>query len=349
MQVELDFKTARMRYTAFIPLLFIGGLVFYKWNAAIVAIQKVWSAGVMSARPDVVSFGGGAALAAAGRILNYFVVIWPALVFGILISAAVRAFVPAEWFARRLAGRLGAQFVSGAAGAPLMLCSCCVVSVFTAVYERSLRLGPSLAIMLASPALNPAALVLTFMLFAPKIAIARLLMAAPAVFLSGFLIEHLFPKHAAAAVLTNVSSPVDSVHGFGEAASRFNRSLIDVVVRTIPALVIGVIGSMLLIEYLPKELLASNDFRSLAVLVTASISVPIALPTFFEIPLALGIIAAGGPIGAAAALLFAGPVINLPSLLALARLTNWKIAATLAGFVWFIAVLGGLILNLIAV
>ena len=51
---------------------------------------------------------------------------------------------------------------------------------------------------------------------------------------------------------------------------------------------------MLLIEYVPADLLASNHFRSFAVIVVASIAVPIALPTFFEIPLALGIIAAGG-------------------------------------------------------
>jgi len=48
------------------------------------------------------------------------------------------------------------------AGAPLMLCSCCVAPIFTGVYERSARLGPSLGLMLAAPALNPAALILTF-------------------------------------------------------------------------------------------------------------------------------------------------------------------------------------------
>src|SRR5206468_6628973 len=126
---------------------------------------------------------------------------------------------------------------------------------------------------------------------------------------------------------------------------RFLHSLFDVVIRTIPALILGVICSMLLIEYVPRELLASANFRLFAVIATASIAVPIALPTFFEIPLALGLLVAGAPVGAAAAVLFAGPVINLPSLLALARSTNWKIATTLAVLIWIIAVVGGLILN----
>ena len=339
MKAELQVKTLDVRYTLLVPLVFAAGLIFYKWNAARLVIQKVWSSGTMSARPDVVSFGGVTATAAAGHALNYFVVIWPALAFGILISAAVRAYVPAEWFARRLRGKtLGTQLVSGVAGAPLMLCSCCVASVFSTVYERSRRLAPSLAIMLASPALNPAALVLTFLLFAPKLAAARLLMAVPAVFLSGIVIEKLFPTHMADAA----PAPSD------ERAIGFGQSLIDVVKRTVPALVVGVICSMLLIEYLPKDLLASSNFRFLAVVVTASVAVPIALPTFFEIPLALGLIAAGAPVGAAGVLLFAGPIINLPSLLALAKSTNWKIATSLAVLIWIIAVFGGLVLNQVA-
>ena len=136
-----------------------------------------------------------------------------------------------------------------------MLCSCCVVSVFSAVYERSSRLGPSIAMMLGSPALNPAALVLTFLLFAPKIALARLLMAAPAVFLSGLMIEGLFGDRAAPFVLKKEYTPLS-----------FGRALMEIAIRTIPLLLIGVIASMLLIEYLPSNLFASSSFRSLAVI-----------------------------------------------------------------------------------
>src|SRR5262249_59099751 len=120
---------------------------------------------------------------------------------GIGISGCCRACEADDWFLRPLTGKLGAQVLSGVAGAQLMRCSCCVVSVFSTVYERSLRLGPSLAIMLASPALNPAALFLTFLLFAPKVAAARLLMAVPVVFLSGVVIERLFPNYSASFVL----------------------------------------------------------------------------------------------------------------------------------------------------
>src|SRR5262249_4616539 len=98
MPVQIDVQPTRLLYTVFVPILFIAGLIVYKGNSAIITIQKIRSTGVMAARPEVVSFGGGAVLAAAERTYNYFGVIWAALVFGILFCGAVRSFVPSDWF-----------------------------------------------------------------------------------------------------------------------------------------------------------------------------------------------------------------------------------------------------------
>jgi uncharacterized membrane protein YraQ (UPF0718 family) len=327
-------------------VLIVAGLIAYKWRAARITIHKVALSGALSIRADVVSFGGSAGLvAAAERSVHYFVAIWPALLFGILIGAAVRAFVPADWLARVLSARtLLTQLKAGAAGAPLMLCSCCVAPVFTAVYERSSRLGPSLAIMLAAPSLNPAALALTCMLFAPKVAAGRFLMAAAAVFLGSIVIEHLF-RGSNLASLPGRRPHEEVPAGWRQASSILSRSLIHMLVRTMPALFLGIVGSSLLTQYVPKELFGSASFSALVVIATAAVAVLLAVPTFFEIPLALGLLAAGAPQGAAAALLFAAPAINLPSLLALARSTSWKVAASLALFIWVIAITGGLLLS----
>jgi len=102
---------------------------------------------------------------------------------------------------------------------------------------------------------------------------------------------------------------------------------------------------MFLAAYVPTQFLSSNSGAFLVVAATAFFSVLVALPTFFEIPLALGLLAAGAPPGAAAALLFAGPAVNLPSLLTVAKATNWKIGGTIAAFIWTIAVVGGLVLR----
>jgi uncharacterized membrane protein YraQ (UPF0718 family) len=118
-----------------------------------------------------------------------------------------------------------------------------------------------------------------------------------------------------------------------------------IVVQTVPVLAIGIIGSMMIVQYVPPDLMSSTAFRALVIVVVATVAVPLALPTFFEIPLALGLIAAGAPAGAALALLFAGPAVNLPSLLTLASVTSWKISLALALAIWAAAVCGGLVIG----
>jgi hypothetical protein len=126
-------------------LVTVGGLVAYKATGSLAVIGKVQATGALKPRFDLLAAG------AFERTLSYFNTVWPALLFGVVISGAVRAFVSPRWLAGLFGGgRVRSQLVAGLAGAPLMLCSCCVAPVFTSVYERSSRLAPSLALMLAA-------------------------------------------------------------------------------------------------------------------------------------------------------------------------------------------------------
>src|SRR5438132_10945910 len=158
-------STTRAFYLGLPVLVIVGALIAYKSSAALAVIGKVSATGVFKPRGNVIPRVGASDAGVLTRTLNYFLVIWPALVFGILISAAVSTFVSPQWLSRLIGRRsLRSQAIAGLAGAPLMLCSCCVAPIFTGVYERSARLGPSLGLLLAAPALNPAALILTFIL-----------------------------------------------------------------------------------------------------------------------------------------------------------------------------------------
>jgi len=281
-----------------VPLLFAAGLIFYKTRTSLAVLRAVWTTGVIASRPEVVSLGyAGAAVDALHRSLNYFVVIWPALAFGILISAAVRAYVPPDVWKRMLAVRgTTSQLRAGLAGTPLMLCSCCVAPIFGAVYESSTRLAPALTLMLASPALNPAALALTFMLFGPAVGAMRLILSIAAVAVIGPSVELLFPRVQVAPTLEPSNS---------SRQEPFGRALYTVVMRTVPALAAGLLVSMFLVQSLPASAFAGSAPRIVAILFVATLAVPLALPTFLEIPLALSLLSAGLPAGAAVALLFA--------------------------------------------
>src|SRR5205823_1288959 len=105
-------------------------------------------------------------------------------------------------------------------------------------------------------------------------------------------------------------------------------------------IVAGVLLSSLLLPYATR---LSAIGGALAVVVVALASTLVALPTFFEIPIALLLLQIGAPPGAAVALLVAGPIVNLPSLLVLARETSARVAVQVGVGVWTVASLLGLV------
>lgn len=329
-------------YVAVFLLVIIGALVTYKASAALVVLEKTQNSGTFQPRTNVLPLPGTSLqLNALQRSINYFLVIGPALIFGILISGTARVLISPRQWARLLGdGHVRPLIVAGAAGVPLMLCSCCVAPIFSSMYERSSRLGPSLATVLAAPSLNPFALVLTFMLFGSRIGIARLAMAIPVVFLTATLVERLFVSKLKACPIASEASDQPSL-------LVLVRSWARVALRTVPLIAGGVLISMLVARWLPAGAFDSTGAKIFVVFAVAVVAVPLAMPTFFEIPLALILLSAGAPPAAAVAMLIAGPAINLPSLLTIGRATNWKVASIVALSVLLLALAGGLLVNLI--
>src|SRR5437016_11484258 len=254
-------------------LVIVGALIAYKGSTALGVIGKVSATGVITPRGNVIPRVGASDAGVLTRTLNYFLVIWPALLFGILISAAVSTFVSPQWLSRLLGRRsLRSQVFAGLAGAPLMLCSCCVAPIFTGVYERSARLGPSLGLMLAAPALNPAALILTFMLFDYKVGLVRLGAGITAVLFTGMIADKVLGK-------TEVHCDVDDWPTEGRPADFFHflRSCARVATRLLPVIIIGVVVSMIIAQMIPSHTFASPGAKILSVAVVAAVAVPLAL------------------------------------------------------------------------
>ena len=324
-----------------VVLVLVGGLIAYKAAASLEVLQSAARTGAFHSHHPLVlgEFTGATGLLT--RSASYLAIIWPALLFGILISGAVRTLVSPRWLAERFGhgGSFCAHVAAGTAGVPLMLCSCCVAPIFTTVYERCRRLGHSLGVMLAAPSLNPAALALTFMFFAPRVAWARLMLALAAVFVgTAFTTRIVEPS------LVGSTPRPGAVADEGDfLVAAFLRSCLHVTARTLPLIVVGIVAAMAIADFVPLATVGSPLATGLAVALAAFIAVPIALPTFFEVPLALTLLGAGAPAGAAVAVLFAGPAVNLPSLLTIAHATSWKVSVTVAAMIWTLAVIGGLL------
>jgi uncharacterized membrane protein YraQ (UPF0718 family) len=346
-----SFQTTRNRlrvsYSVILLAALITGLIGYKGYSGLSKLHQVHTSGTLELRDDVLRTSlGSAKFGFLTRSVEYLQIVWPALLFGILIAAGVHAFVSPAWFVGLGEGALREQVAAAMVGTPLMLCSCCASPLFAATYDRSRRLSPSLALMLASPGMNPASLALCFMLFPTRLAAARVVMTLVAVLLASALPD-LLVRGASRPNYPTLNMPVAEPKTFGlrELLATYLRSCGHIAIRTIPLLVLGTLVAMLIPSRLLAQTFASTGGDLVVIALVALFALPLALPSFFEIPLALSILAAGAPLGAAAAVLFAGPIVNLPSLLVVGRNAGWKVSALLASSVWVIAFLGGLVLH----
>jgi uncharacterized protein len=345
---ERSSSRLRVIYSTILLAAHIIGLVGYKGYSGFSKLQQVRASGTLEIRDDLFRTGQGST---KFRFLvlsvKYLQIVWPALLFGVLTAAGVRAFVSPTRLARVLGeGAVRAQIAAAMAGTPLMLCSCCASPLFSATYERSRRLSPSLALMLAAPGMNPASVALCFMLFPTRVVAARVIMTLAAVFFASRLPDLLVlgtsPPNNSLADALAVRSEAFGSRGL---LSTYLRSCGHVAIRTIPLIVLGTMVAMLIPNLPRAQTFASMGGGTVIIALAALLAVPVALPSFFEIPLAFSILAAGAPLGAVAAVIFAGPIVNLPSLLVVGRHAGWKVSASLASSVWAIAFVGGLALN----
>jgi hypothetical protein len=325
---------------AVVLLSVVGALVTYKATASLGAVAAVTETGALPPRVPWIDTGGvGRVLRPLAATANYVGRVWIALLFGVLIAAAVRAFVPARWFDRALGGGARGLVAGGLLGAPLMLCSCCVAPVFDGVYRRTGRLAPALALLTASPALNPFAIAITFLLFPASMGVTRLVGAAALVFVASAWVARVAGETPDATACAAGGKPEPAT--MGEALRAFLASARDLSLRTVPVILLGVLISLAFADLVPLSGLAGTG-RVLAIALVALVAVPLALPTFAELPLGAALLAAGAPPGAVVALLVAGPSINLPSLLTIRSRTSGRAALAVAASVAAIAFLAGL-------
>ncbi len=128
-------------------------------------------------QPLLVSSLDTAALKAATTVFLAIVIqALPFLVLGVVLSAAITAFVPVTFWQRALPKRPAmAVGVAGCAGAVVPGCECGSVPVAGALMARGVAPAAALAFLLSSPAINPVVIVSTFVAFPgqPMMAVAR--------------------------------------------------------------------------------------------------------------------------------------------------------------------------------
>ncbi|GAB3499723.1 permease [Nocardiopsis coralliicola] len=135
-------------------------------------------------------FGSEAFLAWATVFTAISLQAMPFLVFGVALSAALTAFVPAGFY-RRLFPRNAAAAVpvAGVSGMVLPGCECASVPIAGGLMKRGVAPAAALTFLLAAPAINPIVLIATAVAFPgrPEVWIARLVASLAAAVVIGWI------------------------------------------------------------------------------------------------------------------------------------------------------------------
>lgn len=322
-------------------LILVAGLLWAKWlpyelKAHTLAETGTWegkaifgAAGAPGAAP---SFQG-----AFDFTIAYLTAVWKAALVALLVAAALESLVPRRWLLRVLNRKTTwGQGMSGALLAlPSMMCSCCTAPVAIGLRRSGAPAGATMAYWLANPLLNPAVLVFLGLTMTWPFVTTRAIVGIVVVLIAAVLVSRRF---STVEIETPQALPEDP-RTWGEMLTRFGKTLGRYLVILVPEYVILVLLVGLFSGWLSDFAGLTQNAGWVGLLLVGMIGAALVIPTGGEIPVIVGLTAAGASYGVAGVLLITLPALSIPSIIMVAR--HFGARATLLVTGWVIV--GGLL------
>lgn len=281
------------------------------------------------------------------------------IVVSLFVGGMIHEFLPTARL-RDAMHRSGVYGVLGAVGlgALLPICSCGVIPLAVSFYLSRVRLAAVMAFAVATPVINPAAVILSYALLGPQLTLAYVVFGLVAPFLIGYFVEQ-----GSGARMTPVAARLEPCCASGachaaqpaetpRAAQRFGRALRWGFAELGPTLGlyigVGVILAAVLTVALPADWIgrylgASAPFTSL--LLVALFGASIYVCAVAHIPLVAALLASGAGPGAAIVFLVTGAATNLPEFFALQRVLGTRAVLRYVGGLIGLSLLAGTLVN----
>ncbi|MFV2197747.1 permease [Nocardiopsis sp. LOL_012] len=268
----------------------------------------------------------------------------PFLVFGVALSAALTAFVPASAYQRFFPSRPGAAVpVAGLSGALLPGCECASVPIAGSLVKRGVAPAAALTFLLAAPAINPVVMIATAVAFAgqPEVVLARFAASLAASVVIGWIWVRF-----GRADWIRLPAPT---HAVGTARWLvFRDSMLHDMMHAGGYLVVGAAAAASLNIMIPREwLLAVADTPVVSVLVMAALAILLSVCSEADAFVALSF----GDFSPTAKLAFMviGPMVDLKLIAMQAAVFGWRFAVRFAPLCLVVGlastfVIGGLLL-----
>lgn len=359
----IDLKTLARVVAIVIGVLLVIDLFTYRGVPA----SRIVAAGEMGAKPGTMGLGWAMPIASFPEWLqpmaegiNYLLVVWHATALGMLLGGLFLV-AGAGIMVRMKGGGFGAHLAGTVMALPQPFCSCCASPIGATLYRKGASLGPVLAFTVSSPMLNITTLVLAAALLPTEFALLRI---------AGGIIVGVFITYGVSLIaarwvtggeaearrgkLFEWSSKVLGAYSrlfhferlFSEGAIDSPAILISnwlgmawrLAKVVIPLFIVFSVLAVYIVQAMPAS---GNNIIGVAV--TAIFATLLMVPTWTEIPLAVGLIN-NGLTGIAAVVLITLPAVSLPCLFIIAgAVRSLKVALILGFSVLLAGILAGII------
>jgi len=336
----------RIVFGIILILLILGILVGYEWYGAYKK-SKLIKKGIFPKEPFPIQPKTPWWQIPFLTLLQYLTKAWFCLGVAFLIAGAIETFIPKELIIKHLGRRSPKAYFIASFGGPLLsVCSCSVIPLFAAIKKRGAGLGPAITFLLATPAVNPAAIILTFGLISWKFAIGRIILALFAAIITGAILEAIWTtEEEKKGVLSQLKVEYqEKPLNLKEDLKEWIINVWDFVKKIFPLVLFGIFIIGIVKIFLDSQIISKYLGQGFWQIALASIlGVVMYTPTLVEIPFVRELLVLGMGTGPAIAFLLTASALSLPSMLGVSRVIGWKQVLNYAFLMWIFGIVGGLI------
>lgn len=284
------------------------------------------------------------------------------LVVSYLLCSLLHIVLRPEFLQRNLGNtNLSSLVKATISGMLLPICSCGVVPLALSLYHSGAYLGPTLAFLVATPIINPAAVMLSFVLLGPQLTAIYIITGFLLPMIIGILGNKFGKKElvspVAVAMAEAMASASSGLEGVNSAVVKtpWNKKIVsglDWGVRSLGLQVsryvlVGLVLAALLLTIIPvsfiQDYLSRPDMISL--LGIAGLGAIMYVCAVGHIPFIAALIAAGAAPGAAITFLLTGTATNLPELFSIFKLIGKRTIVIYTSTVIFVSLMVGYVTN----
>jgi hypothetical protein len=277
----------------------------------------------------------------------------PWLILSFVLAGLLHNLLRPERLQRHLGNRKSSSLVKATlSGMLLPICSCGVIPLGLGLYHTGAYLGPTLAFMVATPIINPAAVFLTYGLLGPSIATIYLVAGFTVPILVG-LLGNFFGGNELQAPgmipgLEALELPMEETAGFSQKLiSGLEWGFLDLGILVSKYILVGVLLAGLIIGLVPAVYIQTylGNSGMVSILGIALIGAVMYVCAVGHIPFIAALVATGAAPGVAITFLMTGAATNLPELISIYKMIGKRTVAIYTVSVVSLSVLIGFITN----